>query len=127
MEDNKDKYPKYKLKVLRYKHKATPSKIKDDKNIGFNTSIAPIIVIRKIYLYIIGKKAINTTVPKIQVKKAFIIKTKANKLKTSRAKQWNTKSATSFTTIVFLSKNLQKCIKVDFNISRMTGPDNEYI
>ena len=86
MEDNKDKYFKYKLKVLRYKHKAIPSKVKDNKNIDFNTSIVLIIVIRKTYLYTVGKKAINTTIPKIQAKKAFVIKTKANKLKTLRAK-----------------------------------------
>ena len=82
MEDNKDKYSKYKLKVLRYKYKAILSKIKDNKDIGFNTSIVPATVIKKIYLYITGKKAINTIIPKVRAKKAFIIKTKANKLKT---------------------------------------------
>ena len=65
MEDDKDKYPKYKLKVLRFKYKAMPSKVKDNKDIGFNTSIVPVIVIRKMCLYITGKKAINTTVPKV--------------------------------------------------------------
>ena len=86
MEDNEDKRPKYKLKVLRYKHKATPSKVKNDEDINFNTSIVPIMVIKKTYLRVMGKKAINTAVPKMQAKKAFIVKTKANKLKTSRAK-----------------------------------------
>ena len=86
MEDDKDKYPKYKLKVLRYKHKAIFSKVKDNKDIGFNTSIVPIIVIKKMYLYTAGKKAVNTTVLKVQVKKASIIKTKVNKLKTLQAK-----------------------------------------
>ena len=65
MEDNKDKYPKYKPKVLRYKYKAMPSKVKDNKNISFNINIVPIIVIRKIHLYIIDKKAVNTTIPKV--------------------------------------------------------------
>ena len=72
--------------MLRYKHKAIPSKVKDNKDIGFNTSIVPIIVIRKIHLYIIGKKAVNTAIPKVWAKKAFIIKTKANKLKILWAK-----------------------------------------
>ena len=106
MEDDKDKYPKYKLKVLRYKRKAIFSEVEDNKNIGFNTNITPIIVIRKTCLYIINKKAINTAIPKVQAKKAFIIKTKANKLKILWAKQQNIKSVTSPTTIVFLSKNL---------------------
>ena len=127
MEDNKNKHPKHKLKVLRYKRKATPSKVKDDKNIDFNTNIVPMMVIRKTHLYIIGKKAINTAVLKVRAKKAFIIKTKANKLKTLWAKQWNIKSATSSATMAFLSKNPQKCVKVDPNISKMTGPDNKYI
>jgi hypothetical protein len=86
MEDNEDKYPKHKLKVLRYKYKATPSKVKNNKNISFNTSTVPTIVIRKMYLYITGKKVINITVLKMRVKKAFIIKTKVNKPKISQAK-----------------------------------------
>ena len=65
MEDNKDKCSKYKPKVLRYKYKATPSKVKDDKDIGFNTSTAPITVIRKTHSRITGKKAIDTAVFKV--------------------------------------------------------------
>ena len=65
MEDDKDKYPKYKLKVLKYKRKATPSKVKDNKDINFNISIVPTTVIRKTCLYIINKKAVNTTIPKV--------------------------------------------------------------
>ena len=87
MEDNKDKHPKYKLKVSRYKRKAILSKVKDDKDIGFNTNTMPVIVIRKTHLYTVGKKAIDAAIPKVQTKKAFIVKTKANKLKTLRAKQ----------------------------------------
>ena len=86
MEDNKDKHPKYKLKVSRYKRKAILSKVKDDKDIGFNTSTAPVTVIRKTHLHVTSKKAVDTTVPKVRAKKAFIVKTKANKLKTLRAK-----------------------------------------
>ena len=65
MENNKNKYFKYKLKVLRYKYKAIPSKVKNNKDINFNTSIAPIIIIKKIYLYIADKKAINTAILKV--------------------------------------------------------------
>ena len=65
MEDDEDKRPKYKPKVSRCKRKATPSKVKDDEDIGFNTGTAPMTVTRKICLYIAGKKAINTTVPKV--------------------------------------------------------------
>ena len=82
IEDNKDKRPKRKLRVLRHKRKATPSKVKDNKDIGSNTSIAAVIVIRKTHLYTVGKKPIKATSPKVRVKKAFIIKTKASKLKT---------------------------------------------
>ena len=82
MEDNKNKYLKHKPKISRYKCKATPSEVKNNKDIGFNTSTAPAMVIKKTHLYIAGKKAVNAAVPKMQVKKAFIIKTKANKLKT---------------------------------------------
>ena len=83
-----------------------PSKVKNDKDIGFNTSIVPIIAIRKIYLYIIGKKAVNITVLKVQVKKASIFKTKVSKLKILQAKQQNAKFTTISTTIAFLGKNL---------------------
>ena len=86
MEDNENKYPKYKLKILRYKHKAIPSKVKDNKDINFNTSTVPITVIRKMCLYIADKKAVNTAVLKVWIKKAFIIKTKVNKLKILQAK-----------------------------------------
>ena len=65
IEDDKDRHSKPRLRVSRYKRKATPSKVEDDKDIDFNTSIAPAIVIRKIYLYIINKKAINTAVLKV--------------------------------------------------------------
>jgi hypothetical protein len=65
MEGNKDKYLKYKLKVLKYKYKATPSKVKNNKDIGFNINIAPATVIKNIYLYTTGKKAINTTIFKV--------------------------------------------------------------
>ena len=65
MENNKNKCPKHKLKPLKYKHKATPSKVKYNKYIGSNISVAPIIVTKKTYLYIVGKKAVNTAVPKV--------------------------------------------------------------
>ena len=45
IEDNKDRRPKHRLRVSRCKHKAIPSKVKDNGDIGSNTSIAPITVI----------------------------------------------------------------------------------
>ena len=51
--------------MLRYKCKAIPSEVEDNKDIGFNTNIIPITVIKKTYLYIIGKKAINTIIFKV--------------------------------------------------------------
>ena len=65
IEDNNNKYPKYKLKVLKYKRKAIPSEVKNNKDISFNTNIVLITAIRKIRLYIIDKKAVNTTIPKV--------------------------------------------------------------
>ncbi|XTI86864.1 hypothetical protein V2W45_1341742 [Cenococcum geophilum] len=51
MEDNKNKRPKRKLRALRYKRKATPSKVEDNKDIGSNTGVAPVIAIQKTRLY----------------------------------------------------------------------------
>ena len=65
MEDNNNKCFKYKLKVLKYKCKAISSEVKDNKDIGFNTSVVPVMAIRKICLYIIGKKVINIAIFKV--------------------------------------------------------------
>ena len=65
IEDNKDKCFKCRLKVLKHKYKALPSKVKDNKDIGSNTGIAPIIVTQRIYLGVVGKKPIKITSPKV--------------------------------------------------------------
>ncbi|XTI84491.1 hypothetical protein V2W45_1327686 [Cenococcum geophilum] len=104
MENNKDKGPKRKLRALRYKRKATPSKVKDDEDVGFNTGVAPVIAIWKTRSRIVGKKPIKAAGPK-----------------------QNTGPAASATIAVFSSKNLRKRAKVDLNINRMTAPNNELL
>ena len=107
MEDNKDKCPKRRLRALKHKRKATPSKVKDDKDVGSNTGVAPATVTRRTRLGVAGKKPIKAASPKVRAKKAPIIKTKVSKLKIIRAKQQqNTRPTTSATTIASSSKNL---------------------
>jgi hypothetical protein len=65
MEDNKDGRPKRRPRVSRRKRKATPSKVKDDGDIGSNTSAAPITVTRKIRLRVAGKKPIKAAGPRV--------------------------------------------------------------
>ena len=126
MEDDEDKRPKRKPKVSRRKRKATPSEVEDDEDVGSDTGAAPATVTRKTRSRAAGKKAVDAAVPKVRAKKASVVKTKANKPKTSRAKQRNTGSATSPATVASSSKNPRKRAKVDPNVGRMTGPDNEY-
>ena len=81
MEDDKDGCPKPRLRVSRYKCKAISSKVKDNRDIGSNTSIAPATVIRKIRSRAAGKKPIKAAGPRVQAKKALITKAKTSKLK----------------------------------------------
>ena len=81
IEDNKDRRSKRRLRVSRYKYKATPSKVKDDGDIGSNASIVPATIIQKIRLCIAGKKPIKAAGPRVRAKKAPITKAKTSKLK----------------------------------------------
>ena len=65
IEDNKDRYPKRRLRASRRKRKATPSKVKDDGDIGSDTGIAPATIIWKIRLCAVGKKPIKAAGPRV--------------------------------------------------------------
>ena len=126
IEDNKDRYPKRRLRASRRKRKATPSKVKDDGDIGSDAGIAPATVIRKTRLRAAGKKPIKAASPKVRAKKAPVTKAKTSKLKIIQAKQQNTGSATSHTTVASSSKTLRKRVKVNPNGSRITAPNDKH-
>jgi hypothetical protein len=126
MEDDEDGRPKPTPRASRRKRKATPSEVEDDGDVGSDAGAAPATVTRKTRSRAAGKKPVEAAGPRVRAKKAPVIKAKTSKPKTTRAKQQNTGSATSPTTVASSSKTPRKRAKVDPNVGRMTAPDDEY-